>query len=161
MQGIHPFLWFDGKAEEAANFYVSLFPNSRILIVTRVPEGLPPMVGKAGNVLTVEFELDGQRFVALNGSPEIKFNQAVSFLVACDTQAEIDRFWDALTSDGGQPIQCGWLQDKYGLSWQITPAKFGEWMQGTPAQTLAYMNAMMQMVKLDLATLEEAYENAA
>jgi predicted 3-demethylubiquinone-9 3-methyltransferase (glyoxalase superfamily) len=114
---ITPFLWFDGRAEEAANFYVAVFPNSKIVSIARYPEDSP---GPAGSVMTVEFELDGQRFIALNGGPEYTFTPAVSFSIDCASQADVDHYWDRLV-EGGRPVQCGWLQDKYGLSWQVVP----------------------------------------
>jgi predicted 3-demethylubiquinone-9 3-methyltransferase (glyoxalase superfamily) len=154
MKKITPFLWFDTQAEEAANFYVSLFPNSRIDKVARYPEGTP---GQAGTVMTVGFSLDGQDFTALNAGPHFKFNEAVSFVIACDDQAEVDRYWDALIADGGEPSQCGWLKDKYGLSWQVTPKRLLE-LGSDPdvAKAGRVMAAMMQMTKIDIAKLEEA-----
>lgn len=154
MQKIHPFLWFDTQAEEAANFYVSLFANSKINKVVRYGSELP---GPAGGVMTVDFEIDGQRLTALNGGPHFKFTEAVSLVVDCDDQAEVDRLWTALTADGGQPSQCGWLKDKYGLSWQIVPRRFMELMQDQdPARAGRAAAAMMKMTKLDLAELERA-----
>jgi predicted 3-demethylubiquinone-9 3-methyltransferase (glyoxalase superfamily) len=153
MPKISPFLWFDGQAEEAANFYVSLFPNSRITAVSRFGEVGP---GPAGSVLTVGFELDGAVFQALNGGPDFKFNESVSFVVNCKDQAEVDRYWDAL-SEGGQTNVCGWLKDRYGLSWQVTPQVLID-LIGDPDQAKAdrVMAAMMQMTKIDIAKLEEA-----
>lgn len=154
MQKITPCLWFDGQAEEAANFYVSLFENSKILDKTYYSEAGP---GPAGSVLTVTFELDGQEYVALNGGPEFKFTEAVSFTVNCKDQAEVDAFWDKLTKDGGEEVQCGWLRDKFGLSWQIVPAEFQEMLKTADAGTSArMMQAMFKMKKLDLATLKAA-----
>ncbi|HWB32897.1 MAG TPA: VOC family protein [Acidobacteriaceae bacterium] len=147
---ITPFLWFDQNAEEAANFYVSIFPNSRRLGELKTDFDNPNMPPK-GKALTVSFELDGLRFTALNGGPAHKFNEAVSFVVACETQAEIDRYWSALTADGGQEIACGWLKDRFGLAWQIVPAKIGELVSKPRA-----MQAMMGMKKLDIAVLEAA-----
>lgn len=154
---ITPNLWFDGNAEEAASFYVSLFPDSRIDMALRSPADSP--AGPAGMVIAVEFTLAGQRFVGINGGPEFKFTEAVSFEVDCADQAEIDRYWNALTADGGQPVQCGWLKDKFGLSWQITPASLPR-MLGDPDREKAAraMQAMLGMVKLDVARLEAAFE---
>jgi len=148
---ITPFLWFDQNAEEAADFYISIFPNScRVgeLINTSIDD--PKMVPK-GKALTVTFELDGLRFTALNGGPGHPFNDAVSFVVSCETQAEIDRYWTALTANGGQEIACGWLKDKFGLCWQIVPSNIGK-LLFTPKA----MQAMMGMKKLDIAALEAA-----
>jgi predicted 3-demethylubiquinone-9 3-methyltransferase (glyoxalase superfamily) len=154
-QKITPFLWFDTQAEEAANFYVSLFPDSRIERVDRYGEEGP---GPAGSVMLVTFRLAGQEFMALNGGPICQFNESVSFYVHCDTQDEIDRLWDRL-ADGGQPIQCGWIKDKYGLAWQIVPANFGQLISsGDPARSARVMRAMFQMVKFDIATLQRAYD---
>ncbi len=153
-QKITPFLWFDGQAEDAAKLYVSIFPNSRILNVARYAEGGP---GKPGSVLTVEFELDGQKFVALNGGPEYKFTPAVSFQINCDTQAEIDRLWTKLC-EGGQEVQCGWLTDRFGVSWQVTPTVLGELLgDSDPVKAGRVMAAMMPMKKLDIAALRAAY----
>ena len=154
---ITPFLWFDGKAEEAANFYVSVFENAKINSVSRYGEDSP---GAAGTVMTVSFELDGQEFVALNGGPEYTFTPAVSFSIDCKTQAEVDHFWDRLT-EGGRPIQCGWLQDKFGLSWQVVPSVLPELLQDDDdAKSDAVMQAMLKMVKLDIKTLQDAYDRA-
>jgi predicted 3-demethylubiquinone-9 3-methyltransferase (glyoxalase superfamily) len=147
---ITPFLWFDQNAEEAANFYVSIFPNSRRLGELKTDFDNPNMPPK-GKPLTVSFELDGLRFTALNGGPVHKFNEAVSFVVACETQAEIDNYWTKLTASGGQEIACSWLKDKFGLCWQIVPANIGELLSKPKA-----MQAMMQMKKLDIAALEKA-----
>lgn len=153
---ITPFLWFDGNAEEAANFYVSIFKNSKIRSIAHYPKGTP---GPAGSVMTVDFELEGQQYTALNGGPHFKFNEAVSFVVHCKTQKEVDRYWDALTADGGKPVQCGWLTDKYGLSWQIVPEIMLKWNLGKePKKTQAAFKAMMKMVKLDIAKLKAAYD---
>ncbi len=152
-----PFLWFDGKAEEAANFYVSLFENSKIRSVSHYGEDTP---GTPGTVMTVAFELDGQEFVALNGGPEYKFTPAVSFMIDCKTQAEVDRFWDRL-SEGGQTNQCGWLQDKFGLSWQVVPSVLMELLQDDDdKKSDAVMQAMLKMTKMDVKTLREAYDRA-
>ncbi len=153
-QKITPFLWFDGQAEEAAKLYVSILPNSRILNVTHYAEGGP---GEAGSVLTVEFELDGCKFVALNGGPEYKFTPAVSFQIACATQEEVDRLWQKL-GDGGREDQCGWLTDRYGVSWQVTPTVLGELLgDPDPVKSSRVMAAMMPMKKLDIAALRKAY----
>jgi predicted 3-demethylubiquinone-9 3-methyltransferase (glyoxalase superfamily) len=156
-QAITPFLWFDGKAEEAANFYVSVFKNSRIHNIYRYGDAGP---GPKGSVMTVEFELDGQRFVGLNGGPQYKFTHAVSFAVNCKTQAEVDELWAKLT-DGGQEVQCGWLTDKFGLSWQIIPEGAVELFGGdNPKKSQAAMQAMFGMKKLDIAALRQAYDRA-
>lgn len=147
MSKINPFLWFDTQAEEAANFYVSLFPNSKITSIARYPSGGP---GAQGSVMTVEFELDGQPYVALNGGPHFTFNEAVSFVINCKDQAEIDRYWDTLTADGGAPGQCGWLKDRFGLSWQVVPDVAGLFDDPRAFQ------AMMKMTKLDIAELQAA-----
>jgi len=144
---ITPFLWFDQNAEEAVDFYMSVFKNSRRLDSLRNDGNTP---GPKGTVLVVSFELDGQRFTALNGGPAYKFNEAVSFVVRCDTQQEVDYYWEKLTA-GGNEVQCGWLKDKFGLSWQIVPAKLGELLSHPNA-----MKAMMGMKKLDIAELERA-----
>ncbi|MFN7943884.1 MAG: VOC family protein [Blastocatellia bacterium] len=155
MQKINTFLWFNDNAEEAANFYVSLFRNSRIVSVTRNGEVGP---GPAGQALIVVFELDGQQFYALNGGPQFKFTEAISLYVNCNSQQEIDELWEKLSADGEQG-RCGWLKDKYGLSWQIVPATLGEIMQGRDgARTGRVMSALMQMDKLDIATLKAASE---
>jgi predicted 3-demethylubiquinone-9 3-methyltransferase (glyoxalase superfamily) len=154
---ITPFLWFDGRAEEAVNFYVSIFDDAKILSVTRYPENTP---GPAGTVMTVSFELDGQEFVALNGGPEFAFTPAVSFVIDCKTQQEVDTFWNRL-SEGGKPSQCGWLQDKYGLSWQVVPAVLLELLgDDDKAKSDAVMQAMLTMTKLDIAALQQAYARA-
>jgi predicted 3-demethylubiquinone-9 3-methyltransferase (glyoxalase superfamily) len=150
---IKPFLWFEDQAEEAAKFYTSVFRNAKIGKIARFPEGSPR---PAGMVMTVEFTLDGHEFVALNGGPEFKFTEAVSFAVACETQAEIDHYWEKLTAGGGQPVQCGWLKDRYGLSWQIVPAELDSLFEGDPERAQRAMQAMLKMVKLDIAKLREA-----
>ena len=153
-QKITTFLWFDNNAEEAANFYVSVFKNSRILTTARYPEGSP---GPKGTVMVVDFELDGQRFTALNGGPHFKFTEAISLLVHCKTQEEVDYYWEKLTADGGQESQCGWLKDKFGLSWQITPDELLKvWSEPDPAKTTRVMQAMMGMKKLIIKDLEAA-----
>ena len=156
MPKINPFLWFDTQAEDAAEFYVSVFPNSKITSVSRYGEGGP---GPAGSAMTVGFELDGKAFTGLNGGPHFQFTEAVSFVVHCADQAEVDRYWDALLADGGQASQCGWLKDKYGLSWQIVPDIFLELIADPDkAKAGRAMAAMMQMVKLDIAKLKAAAE---
>jgi predicted 3-demethylubiquinone-9 3-methyltransferase (glyoxalase superfamily) len=155
MQRITPFLWFDGQAEAAANFYVSVFKNSRVKNITHYTGEEPS--GEKGSVMTVDFELNGQEFVALNGGPQFKFTEAISFVINCETQEEIDYYWETLTADGGEEVQCGWLADKYGLSWQVVPTKFfDEWVKD-PAGLQRVMREVMKMKKLDLATLERAY----
>jgi len=155
MSKITPFLWYDKEAEEAAKFYCSVFKNSKIHRTARYPEGSP---APAGSVMTVEFELDGQRFIGLNAGPHFKFNEAVSFVIECDTQAEVDSYWSKLTSDGGQESMCGWLKDKYGLSWQVTPKALGKLMTDPDKEKAKrVMQAMMQMKKINIAELEEAY----
>jgi predicted 3-demethylubiquinone-9 3-methyltransferase (glyoxalase superfamily) len=154
VQKITPFLWFDHQAEEAAAFYTSVFPNSKITAVTRYGESGP---GPAGSVMTVAFELDGQPFTALNGGPYFKFTEAVSFVVHCETQQEVDEFWAKLSA-GGQEVQCGWLKDKYGLSWQIVPTVLIEMMKDqNSARKGRVVKAFMQMKKLEIAGLEAAY----
>lgn len=156
---VAPCLWFNGQAEPAARFYCSIFPNSRITRV--VPFGAAGAFHNkpAEAVLSVEFELDGRPFSALNGGPQFTITEAISFQVPCDTQAEIDRCWDALLADGGQPAACGWLKDKFGVSWQVFPAQLLGWIADPdPAKAARAMEAMMQMVKLELATLKKAYE---
>ncbi len=155
IQRITPCLWFDGAAEEAARFYVSLFPDSQVDTIARAPADYPG--GKAGEALLVEFTLAGQKFQALNGGPHYKFNEAISMSVSCANQAEVDRLWDALTSDGGAPVQCGWLKDRFGLSWQIVPDALPRLMRDADqAQTARVFQAMTRMVKLDVAQLEAA-----
>jgi predicted 3-demethylubiquinone-9 3-methyltransferase (glyoxalase superfamily) len=157
-QRITPFLWFNGQAEEAANFYVSIFPNSKVSATSRYGEAGP---GPKGSVMTVAFELDGLSFTALNGGPMFKFTEAVSLVVHCETQAEVDHYWDKLSA-GGQQVQCGWLKDKYGLSWQIVPNALIELVQDKdPAKSQRVMAAMMQMKKIDIAGLKAAYAAAA
>jgi predicted 3-demethylubiquinone-9 3-methyltransferase (glyoxalase superfamily) len=157
-QKITPFLWFDGKAEEAANFYVSVFRNSKILKIARYGEAGP---GPKGSVMTVVFSLDGQEFIALNGGPNFKFTEAISFSVDCKTQAEVDEFWEKLSA-GGEQGPCGWLKDKYGLSWQVNPSVLGEMMTDPdPAKSKRVMEAMLQMKKIDIAGLRRAYEAGA
>ncbi len=155
MQRITPFLWFDHQAEEAANFYVSVFKNSKVTEVTHYTGEEP--VGEKGAVMTVVFELDGEAFVALNGGPRFKFTEAVSFVVNCETQEEIDYYWEKLTAGGGEEVQCGWLTDKYGLSWQVVPARISEWAKGKEGFQRV-MKAIMPMKKLDLAALQAAFD---
>jgi len=157
MQKITPFLWFDSKAEEAAKFYCSIFKNSKIGKVSRYGEEGKQVSGRpAGSVMTVGFELEGQDFVALNGGPHFKFNEAISFVVNCTTQAELDKFWKKLSA-GGKKVQCGWLRDKYGVSWQIVPTVLGELMSGKDtAKSQRVMQAMLKMVKLDIKKLKQA-----
>ena len=157
MQKITPFLWFDGRAEEAANFYVSVFKNSKILGVTRYGEAGP---GAKGTVMTAGFMLDGQEFAALNGGPQYTFSPAISFVVNCETQEEVDEFWERL-SEGGEKRQCGWLQDKYGVSWQVVPTVMIEMLNDPdPVKSQSVMMAMLQMEKIDIELLKQAY-NAA
>jgi predicted 3-demethylubiquinone-9 3-methyltransferase (glyoxalase superfamily) len=151
MDRISPFLWFDNQAEEAANFYVSVFKNSKIKQVTRYPEGTP---GKVGTVMIVSFELDGHEYMALNGGPQFKFTEAISLVVHCDSQEEIDYYWGKLTA-GGQEVECGWLKDKYGLSWQIVPRNLDKLMS-TPDKTKRVMAVVMKSVKLNMAEMEQA-----
>jgi len=153
MSRVTPFLWYDGQAEQAAEFYTSLLPNSRINGVTRYGSAGP---GPEGSAMTVEFTLDGLDFVALNGGPEFHFTEAVSFQIACETQAEVDRLWDGLT-DGGEESQCGWLKDKFGLSWQIVPTALPKILgDADPQRSQRAMQAMFGMKKLDVAALEAA-----
>jgi len=154
IQKITPFLWFDSQAEEAAGFYTSIFKHSRIEAVTRYGEAGP---GPKGSVMTVAFELDGQKFTALNGGPHFQFTEAISFVVHCETQQEVDEFWEKL-SEGGKEVQCGWLKDKYGLSWQIVPTALIEMMKDQNAERKErVMKAMFKMKKLDIAGLNDAY----
>ena len=155
MQKITPFPWSDSNAEEAVNFYVSVFKNSKVKEMTRYTGEEPS--GQKGSVMTVSFELDGQEFVALNGGPQFKFTEAVSFVINCETQEEIDYYWEKLIAGGGEEVQCGWLTDKYGLSWQVVPTKIRKWARD-PARFQRVMHAVMQMKKLDIAALESAYE---
>ncbi len=154
MPKITPFLWFDYQAEQAVNLYTSIFKNSKILGVSRYNEAGP---GPAGQVMTINFQLDGQEFIALNGGPEFKFNESVSFVVDCETQAEVDELWEKLTA-GGEEVQCGWLKDKFGLSWQIVPTVLGKLMSDPdPVKVRRVTEAMLQMKKLEVAGLERAY----
>jgi predicted 3-demethylubiquinone-9 3-methyltransferase (glyoxalase superfamily) len=154
-QKITPNLWFDTEAEDAANYYISVFGNGRIVNVARYPEGSP---GPAGTVMTVEWELNGQRFVGINGGPQFKFDEAVSFQINCDTQDEVDYYWDKL-SEGGEEGQCGWLKDKFGLSWQVVPAGMEEvFSNPDPEKAQRAMQAMLGMSKLDIDALRRAAE---
>ncbi len=147
MTSITPFLWFDNNVPEAVAFYKSVFPNTKVETV---------------NDFMATFELEGQRFNALNGGPKYKFNEAVSFFISVQSQEEVDYFWNKLTADGGEESKCGWLKDKFGLSWQIVPTALGDMMRdGTPAQSQKVMEAVMQMTKLDIKTLKQAYDQAA
>ena len=155
MPKITPFLWFDNQAEEAANFYVSIFKNSKIVNVSRYGEAGP---GPKGSAMTVVFQLDGQEFIALNGGPHFKFTEAISFSVDCKTQQEVDEYWEKLSA-GGKPGQCGWLKDKYGLSWQIVPSILGQLLgDKDPQKSKRAMEAMVKMTKLDIAALQRAYK---
>jgi len=155
MQKITPFLWFDDKAEEAMHFYVSIFNNSKARGVTRYGEAGP---GPKGTVMTASFMLDGQEFVALNGGPSFTFSPAISFVINCETQDEVDRYWEKL-SEGGKTLQCGWLQDKYGISWQVVPTVLIELLNDAdPVKSNRVMQAMLQMVKIDIEGIRRAYE---
>jgi len=154
LQKITPFLWFDGQAEEAVGFYTSIFKNSRIDGVTRYGDAGP---GPKGSVMTIAFELEGQKFTAINGGPVFKFTEAISFVVNCETQQEVDQYWDQLSA-GGKEVQCGWVKDRYGLSWQIVPTVLITMLQDKDAErSQRVMKAMLQMVKIDIAGLEKAY----
>jgi predicted 3-demethylubiquinone-9 3-methyltransferase (glyoxalase superfamily) len=157
-----PCLWFDTQAEEAAKHYCAIFKNSKITTISRFPEAGQAVHGKpAGSVMTVAFEINGQPFVALNGGPQYKFTEAVSFQVSCDTQEEIDHFWSKL-GEGGQEGPCGWLKDKFGLSWQVFPSALPAWlMDSDRARSARVMNALMKMKKFDVAALEQAYTGQA
>lgn len=157
MQKITPFLWFDNQAEEAVNLYTSIFKDSKILSLARYGDGAPL---PAGTVMTVTFQLEGQEFMALNGGPYFKFTEAISFFVSVETQAEVDELWEKL-GKGGEPGQCGWLKDRFGVSWQIVPTILGELMQDEDAEKARRVTeAMLQMKKLDIAKLKQAYERA-
>jgi len=154
MQKISPFLWFDSNAEEAANFYVAIFKDSKVLKIARYGEAGP---GPAGSVMVVNFQIEGQDFIALNGGPLFKFTEAISFVINCQTQEEVDHYWNKLTAGGGQESQCGWLKDKYGLSWQVTPAILGELLADKDQKKAQrVMQAMLQMKKIDIAALQRA-----
>ena len=150
-QKLTPFLWFDNNAEEAANFYVSVFKNSKVENLGRYGDAGP---GPPGSVFVATFEIEGQRFIALNGGPRFKFTEAVSFVINCETQEEIDYYWDQLTSDGGQESMCGWLKDRFGLSWQVVPTAISTLMTGPKSNEV--MQEILQMKKLDLARLKQA-----
>ncbi len=157
MQKITPFLWFDGKAEEAMNFYVSIFKDAKVVTTTRYGDAGP---GPKGSVMTAVFQLQGQEFMALNGGPQFQFTPALSFVVKCETQKEVDEYWEKLSA-GGRTDQCGWLTDKYGLSWQIVPTMLGKLLGGNdPVKSDRMMQALMKMTKLDIADLQRAYDGA-
>ena len=160
MQKITSFLWFDNQAEEAAKFYTSIFKNSEIGKIARYPNDAAERIGRTpGAVMTVEFTLDGVEFVALNGGPQFKFNESVSFVVNCDTQDEVDYFWEKLSADGGEAGVCSWLKDKFGLSWQVQPRILIQMLNDSDkAKAERVMNAMMEMSKIDIATLERAFK---
>jgi predicted 3-demethylubiquinone-9 3-methyltransferase (glyoxalase superfamily) len=160
MQKITPFLWFDGQAEDAVNFYTSLFKNSKVGRILRYMEQTAEKTGRpVGSVLTVEFEIEGQKFVALNGGPQFKFNESVSFVVNCETQEEVDYFWEKLIADGGEESQCGWLKDKFGVSWQVTPTVLIDMLHDKdPEKEERVMNAMLEMQKIEISKLKAAYD---
>jgi predicted 3-demethylubiquinone-9 3-methyltransferase (glyoxalase superfamily) len=154
---ITPSLWFDGNAEEAARFYTSIFPNSRVDKVVKAATDVPGI--PKGDALTVEWTLDGTKFIGINGGPDFKFNESISFTIDCQDQAEVDRYWDELTKDGGKPDVCGWLKDRFGLSWQVVPRQMNEMLQSEDrAAAERATKAMLEMTKLDVAKLREAYE---
>lgn len=159
MQKITPFLWFDNQAEDAMNFYVSVFKNSKVLSVQRYRQEAAEVSGRPkGSVMTASFLLDGQEFVALNGGPVYRISPAISFVVNCETQEEVDEYWKRLTA-GGEEVQCGWLTDKFGVSWQIVPTQLNKLLSDPdPAKSGRVMQAMLQMKKLDIAGLKRAYE---
>jgi predicted 3-demethylubiquinone-9 3-methyltransferase (glyoxalase superfamily) len=161
MQKITPFLWFDHQAEEAAKFYTSVFKNSKIGRILRYDEEAAKVSESGrpvGSVLTIEFEIAGQKFVALNGGPQFKFNESISFVVNCETQEEVDYFWAKLTADGGEESACGWLKDKFGVSWQVTPTVLIDMLHDEdPKKAERVMKAMLQMKKIDIKTLKNAY----
>ena len=157
-QKITPYLWFNDNAEEAVNFYISIFADSTILNLARYPESVPGLGGKA---MSITFQLEGQKFMALNGGPMFQFTEAISLFVDCETQAEVDDLWAKLTADGGQEQPCAWLKDKFGLSWQIVPRQLGELMgDEDPQKAQRVMQAMLQMKKIDIAALQAAYDGA-
>ena len=157
---ITPCLWFDGQAQEAAGFYVSVFPNSRITKVSKYPGDAPS--AQAGQVMTVEFELDGQTFTGLNGGPQFTFTEAISLQVPCDSQEDVDHYWDGLAADGGEHGPCGWLKDRFGLSWQVFPRRLTELItESDPETAERVFAAMMEMSKIDVAALEEAAAGGA
>lgn len=156
MPKITPFLWFDHQAEEAANLYVSIFKNSKVTSITRYGEAGP---GPKGTAMTVQFRLDGQEFIALNGGPHFTFNESISFSVDCKTQEEVDEYWTKLTADGGEEGPCGWLKDRFGLSWQINPSILGKMLSDPdPQKAKRTMEAMLKMKKIDIAELQRAYD---
>jgi predicted 3-demethylubiquinone-9 3-methyltransferase (glyoxalase superfamily) len=159
MQKITSFLWFDDQAEEAVKFYTSIFKNSNVGRTLRYDENAAKAAGRPlGSVLTIEFDIEGQKFVALNGGPQFKFNESVSFVVNCDTQEEVDYFWEKLTADGGQESACGWLKDKFDLSWQITPSVLVDMLHDKDADKAErVMKVMLQMQKIDIGKLKDAY----
>ena len=161
MQKITPFLWFDGQAEDAVKFYTSIFKDSKIGRILRYDEEAAKTSRSGrpvGSVLTIEFEIEGQKFTALNGGPQVKFNESISFVVNCETQDEVDYFWGKLIADGGEESACGWLKDKFGLSWQITPTVLIDMLNDKdPEKSERVMKAMLQMQKLDIKTLKDAY----
>jgi predicted 3-demethylubiquinone-9 3-methyltransferase (glyoxalase superfamily) len=161
MQKVTPFLWFKDNAEEAMKFYTSIFKNSKIGRILRYSEEVAKVSQSgqpAGSVLTIEFEIEGQKFVALNGGPEFQFNESISFVVNCETQKEVDYFWERLTADGGEESQCGWLRDKFGVSWQVTPTALIDMLHDKdPEKSGRVMKAMLQMQKIDIEKLEAAY----
>jgi predicted 3-demethylubiquinone-9 3-methyltransferase (glyoxalase superfamily) len=159
MQKITPFLWFDDQAEEAVKFYTSVFKNSKVGRTLRYDENAAKAAGgPVGSVLTIEFELEGQKFVALNGGPQFKFNESISFVVNCETQEEVDYYWKKLTANGGEESQCGWLKDKFGVSWQITPTILIDMLHDKDSEkSERVMKAMLEMQKIDIAKLKAAY----
>jgi predicted 3-demethylubiquinone-9 3-methyltransferase (glyoxalase superfamily) len=161
MQKITPFLWFNDNAEEAVKFYTSIFKNSKVGRILRYSEEVAKVSQSgmaAGSVLTIEFEIEGQKFVALNGGPEFKFNESISFVVNCETQKEVDYFWGKLTADGGEGSQCGWLRDKFGVSWQVTPTVLIDMLRDKDSEKAQRaMKAMLQMQKIDIEKLNAAY----
>jgi len=162
MQKITPFLWFDNQAEEAVKFYTSIFKNSKVGKILRYGEEAAKVSQSGrpeGSALTIEFEIEGQKFTALNGGPAFKFNESISFVVNCDTQKEVDYFWEKLTADGGQESQCSWLKDKFGVSWQVVPTVLIEMLGDKDSEKAErVMKAMLQMQKIDIKTLKQAYE---
>ena len=160
MSKITPFLWYDNNAEEAANFYLTVFENSKINKTTRYDDESSKAAGRpAGSVMTIEFELDGQKFVAINGGPHFKFTEAVSFVIECENQEKVDYFWEKLSAGGGQESQCGWLKDKFGLSWQVVPTVLTKLLKDKdPQKSKRVMEAMLQMKKIDIQTLKQAHE---
>ena len=160
MQRITPFLWFDDQAEDAANFYTSVFKNSNIGRIFRHTEEAAEKTGRpVGSVLTIEFEIEGQKFVALNGGPLFKFNESISFVINCETQDEVDYFWGKLTADGGEESACGWLKDKFGMSWQVTPTILIDMLNDSDEEKSGrVMQAMFQMKKIDVKALKDAYQ---